>query len=618
MARLTEDGAARLLRRAVRRRADGSRGARARRAWRRLLRACAAGDAAAQEAVRTTELTDPEVLELLAAGPADSTDRAAWLTLLGQRAQRQALDPDGTLLGLAYWAATLETRGRLSAVLAAEGDGEAVRAVVGAEQRDRVAAMSYDELDLLGRRLAEHGRYDELRRLALDLPMAKAVAAARLLPSGELGEDSASTCLAALAACSPQGLRAVLERLPRRTVLSHRRGSAQVSFSPDQAELAISTTQLPPETVIPRVLTETVRLVTGESTLRHRQQGRTPVHVHSILHLGDEILRMESPLAYPGNAMSRLHPRDESIPVQGPETLSELRRASTGAVAVTVSGLGFVDRHAVRRRHVAVPRITEVIDAYAEGEQRMECHLATLPEHGLLAVTVADHVLVLDESGTVLHDEHQAGYMSAFLAPDRLAIIPDVPHPQEQRYEILTLAGSGRARREKGSPRSWAALDELRGIALDDEFAHWIVGPTYEALRDEAAPESLRNGDRRMLLAISPYGDMFVTSRLEGPLPLSRYEGDRRARCWGTLELHSPCLPTAREALEQPLLRATPRQWHHVRELRTKVGDPAVRRALALLEHTLADRFGADIALGDGPAVAAGPHDLALDPDRTE
>ncbi|MCF1592261.1 hypothetical protein [Streptomyces muensis] len=619
MPRLTGDRAARLMRRAARRRADGSRGSRARWAWRRLVRACAAGDPVAQETVRKAELTDLDVLELLAAAPAQPADRAAYLTLLGQREQRQAMDPDGTLLGLAYWAATGETRGRLRAVLAAEGDGEAVRAVVGAEQRDRVATMSYDELDHLGRRLAEHGRYGELRRLALDLPLAKAVATARLLPPGERAEGSGG-CLAALAAGSPQELRAVQARLPHQKVIRHRKGSAQVSFSPDQAELAISVTELPPETVMPRVLTETVRLATGDSVLRHSQQGRTPVHVHSILHLGDEILRMESPIAYPGDVLVRLHPRHESIPVQGPRLLSELGRASTGAVAVTVAGLVFVDRETIRRRHVAVPRIAEVIAAYGEREQGLGCHLATLPEHGLLAVSLSDqgHVLVLDEDGTVLHDEQRAVYVSTFLAPDRLAVIPETAYyPPNHRYEIWTLTESGPTRREEGTPRSWAALDELRGFELDAEFARWLVGPLHEPLYYTAAPESLRNADRR-LLAASPFGDAFVTWRSARPLHLRHYNGDRRARRWGRLEVHTPYLPAAREALEQPLLHATPRHWHHIRRLRTKIGDPAVREALGLLDHALTDRFGADIALGGGPSPTAGPHDLALGPDRTE
>lgn len=96
------------------RRDDGSRGWRARRAWRRLVSACAAGNVAAQEAVRTAELTDPDVLELLAVAPAEPADRAAYLVLIGQGAQHRALDPDGSLPTLAYRTAVPETRERLT------------------------------------------------------------------------------------------------------------------------------------------------------------------------------------------------------------------------------------------------------------------------------------------------------------------------------------------------------------------------------------------------------------------------------------------------------------------------------------------------------------------------
>ncbi|MDO0931122.1 hypothetical protein QQY66_05290 [Streptomyces sp. DG2A-72] len=106
-ARLTEAGTVRLLRRASLRRADGSRGMRARRAWGRLVRPCAAGDTAAQDAVRASELLEADVLELSAVGPEGSLDRAAYLTLIGQSAQRQSLDPDGSLLAPVHRAAVV-------------------------------------------------------------------------------------------------------------------------------------------------------------------------------------------------------------------------------------------------------------------------------------------------------------------------------------------------------------------------------------------------------------------------------------------------------------------------------------------------------------------------------
>ncbi|GGK94110.1 hypothetical protein GCM10010094_63700 [Streptomyces flaveus] len=160
--------AARLTELAARRRGDGSRGLRARRAWRQLVRACAAGDPAALEAVRAAarDLPEPDVLDLLVVGPQEPADRAAYLTLLGQREQRQAMDPDGALLALAYRAAEPDVRERLCTAMAAEGEADVIRVVVTGDRRDRIAEMSDDELDYLGHELPDHRRWDELRRLA--------------------------------------------------------------------------------------------------------------------------------------------------------------------------------------------------------------------------------------------------------------------------------------------------------------------------------------------------------------------------------------------------------------------------------------------------------------------
>lgn len=264
---ITMGEATRLIQRATRQRANGSRGMRARRAWRRLVSACAEGSPAAQEVVRAraAELPEADVLDLLAVAPEEPADRAVFLTLIGQRGQRRALDPDGALLALAYEAAGPEVRERLRAAMAAEGDGDAVRAVVTGEQRDRVAGMSREDLDYLGRQLAEHGRFDELRRLALDLPPAEAVAAARLLPPRERTGDTAAF-LTALAERSPERLRATVDRLPRESVTLHEIEASylRASFSPDSSELAVC--YWPWRVRKPKIQVLTIRIGTGGVT----------------------------------------------------------------------------------------------------------------------------------------------------------------------------------------------------------------------------------------------------------------------------------------------------------------------------------------------------------------
>lgn len=297
MGRLTDEAARQLVRRADGRRANGSRGLRARWAWRRLVLRCASGDPAAQDAVRAVagKLPDPDVLDLLAAAPAEPADRVAYLTLIGQGAQRQALDPDGAFLALAYHAAAPEVRERLRTVMAAEGDADVIRVVVSGDQRDRIAEMSDGELGYLGHQLAEHRRWDELRRLIRDLPVPKAVAAAQLLPEEEYPENDAAL-LSMLAERSAPQLLATVERLPATRLITHDTGGSYLgaSLSPDLSEVALRY-GIWKRGQHNEIHVETLRIGTGETT--HRFRGNPLRHVdseNSILHLGDEIvIRLE-------------------------------------------------------------------------------------------------------------------------------------------------------------------------------------------------------------------------------------------------------------------------------------------------------------------------------------
>ena len=625
MERLTGEAAERLVRRSSRRRTDGARGMRARRAWARLIQACTAGDAAAQEAVRRAELPDADMLDLLAAAPQEPAERAAYLTLIGQSAQCQALDPDGSLLALTYRAATPELRERLRTLMAVEGDTDVIRVVVTGEQRDRIADMSYDELDYLGNQLALRRRWDELRRLALDLPPAKAVAAARLLPDDQrAGENGAA--LAALAGFAPGRLAGTIERLPRKRLTSHVPGGAMLSISPDQAAVAVLTA--PSLTGKLGTIGETIQFATGERTERYRDHYpyNPTITSYAIQHLGDEIVltgfrHMRSVPASPD--ATSVHPR--FVTFDGPEMISSgKRRGSTGVVAVTESGLVFVDRGATHPRYVHVPRIAAEIEACnLEGpyRRRTGCRIATLPESRLIAIATHRWTLVVDESGTVRHYRPGGALAVSFLTSDSLAIIP-VRHGEEPHTVQILRASSG-IRRDVGDPMyrgafDWIqsfplpaaggassdtasvpygkALKEVWGYPLDAEFARVFYGFGHPEGQGPAA--------------VSAYGDVFVTSPAAG--------GEPGSGSSGSFEVYSPHLPAVREVLEQPLLHAAPGLWQRTRELRTKVGDPEAREALDLLAICLGDRFGGDVALGTGPVSAGGPHDVALGADRAE
>ncbi|WP_328371286.1 hypothetical protein OG800_47560 [Streptomyces sp. NBC_00445] len=610
---LSADEIARLAERAGLRRDDGSRGWRARRAWRRLVSACAAGDAAAQEAVQTMELTDTDVLGLLAAAPAEPAARAVYLVLIGQGAQHQALDPDGSLLTLAYRAAVPEVRERLRAYLAAEGGTEVIRVVVTGEQRDRLAEMSYDELDHLGHHLAERRSWDELRRLVLDLPLAKASAAARLLPAGERGAGAAEV-LSDPSVPSPGQLRALAERLPRRRLIRHDFvGSYQgASFSPDASELALQYSRPTPWST--DVHAEILRIGTGKVTrhfTRHIVTG--PVGGNSILHLGDEIL-VRGETSKHLRQIIRIFPERETVGPPAP--VSVMRRSSGGAVMLCPEGFAFADRHAQDLRYLTMPQFGEN-GAYGRlSHEGVFGGLTTLPTARLVAFCTREHAFVADEDGDLLRamtmprESVRFDPALSFFSPDSLAVHHKAARPEHPVTHVWEFRPDGTLR---DTARHWGPIRNgflphgwRSSLVLDDAFAeriHAVDGSWVDNgahwLQLDAKTASGRA--RRALIALSPGQDMYVTEVSRG----------RQA-----VEVHSPHLSSARELLERPLLHATPSDLHLIRELRSKIGAPDVRAALGLLSACLTDRFGGDIALGaTGSSPFGGPHDIALGED---
>ncbi|MER5223143.1 hypothetical protein [Streptomyces flaveus] len=189
---LGAEGAARLVRRAARRRADGSRGLWARGAWRRLVQACAEGDPAVQEAVRAmaADLPEADVQELLAAAPTEPADAAAYLALIGQSAQSRALDPDGSLLALSYRGASAEERSALRDAMSGLGILDVLRVLAGqGSQQGDFTSLDEHERTYLVEKLADRHDWDRLWSLTLLMPLPEAVRTADEFgdwrPSGE-------------------------------------------------------------------------------------------------------------------------------------------------------------------------------------------------------------------------------------------------------------------------------------------------------------------------------------------------------------------------------------------------------------------------------------------------
>jgi hypothetical protein len=273
--------AARLSRRAGRRREDGSRGLLARRARDRLVRAGNAGDRNAIEAAWQAWLRclDDDLFQTLESwrgpftvaraalaaamhpdrgaaeraaigafcasrglAPDDPIRRAVFYVLTGQHPQHRAADPDGSLLGAGYRGSDLATRAVLRAELAGAGGLDLVRIVGG--QRDRGAPLSAEESDYLTAQLADRRDWSGLWRLVRDLPLARAVAAARQFDDGWRPADERGRALfARLANADPRAVSTARDALAAPVVVNIEMDHVPTggSFSPDGRRLLIAT-----------------------------------------------------------------------------------------------------------------------------------------------------------------------------------------------------------------------------------------------------------------------------------------------------------------------------------------------------------------------------------------
>ncbi|MBC6458163.1 hypothetical protein [Actinomadura sp. HBU206391] len=638
--RISAGGAARLARWSATRRVGGGRGLRARLAWRRLVRACAGGDPAAQDTVRAvaSSLPETDVLDLLAAAPEQPADRAAYLTLIGQAEQRRALDPDGSLLALAYRAAAPDLRERLRTTLATTADTDVIRVVVTGDQRDRIAEMSHDELDHLARRLAEHRRWDDLRRLTSDLPLAQAAAAARLVPEQERTGDAADL-LSRLAAQPSERLRATVDRLPRdRCLITYRpRGiCARASFAPDGSELVVMCGTYP-FARSSQFDVETLRIGTGETTRRFSGKLSGSVSDCSILHLGTEIIvRLHTGIDR--YRVVRILP-DHQVLCRSSD-LSDMQRSSSGAVMLYREGLAYADPGANRLRYEPYPGLGDKPGGMRPRELSREwCALTTLPGSGLVAFISLDDLYVIHEARKeILHTAtvrdpayaDQSTFIPAlfFLSPHSLALHhykrstgDEQLKPHTEIWEFSPQEKLHRTAEHKGAILDRWPLATWTQRPIDDAFAERmllngdqvLMGNDFHGRPDKdlpwlrgAAEPYVPGADpprERDFLALSPWGGMLATAVIGGLASV--------------YEVHSPHLPSARELLERPLLHSGPQDLRRVLELRPQIGDPAVRDALDLLASRLSERFGGEIIISDTGAVpAGGRHDIALARDQ--
>ena len=326
--------------------------------------------------------------------PRDEVRRAMFFLLTGQPEQHRALDPDGSLLSLAYASASGEERARMQKAMRDAGGLDLVRVIVGDDRRGRIAEMSRYEVEYLGRQLAGRREWDELWALVQDVPVSSGTALIRLFDGWLPRDADARRLFEMYLETPPEAVKAALDSAPEdrvppggRARLRFRSRVNDVSFAPDGPYLAASGT----------------RRIVGVFDLRRaelveRYDGFN-TSVGRILHLGDGIVvagertnnaRRDCRLVLCADGVTRtLH--------TGPGSITSLARvdASGGFVAATRAGaLVLGGRGGAPADPVPVRSLGRGMD-WART-------VAAHPASGRLAVLAPDLVLADVEDGSVV------------------------------------------------------------------------------------------------------------------------------------------------------------------------------------------------------------------------
>ncbi|HEY8482470.1 MAG TPA: hypothetical protein VIL71_21820, partial [Spirillospora sp.] len=178
--------------------------------------------------------------------PAEPVKRAEFFLLTGQHGQYRALDPDGSLLTLAYASCSDSGRTRLGKAMLTAGELDLVRVVAG-DRRGRLHAMSAEETRYLGQRLAERGEWEELWSLVQDLPLQTGTRLARLFDRWAPHDPDSRRIFELFRETNPKDVSSTVDRMKRwteaaarTTTLQFDGGVTSLSFAPNGPYLAVA------------------------------------------------------------------------------------------------------------------------------------------------------------------------------------------------------------------------------------------------------------------------------------------------------------------------------------------------------------------------------------------
>jgi hypothetical protein len=578
--------------------------------------------------------------------PDGGAERALLHLMAGQPEQYRAADPDGSALDAAYQAAAEPVRAALRQAMADSGELDLVRVIATRGGDAGVGAATEAERAYLAAELARRRDWPRLWRLALDLPLAEAVAAVRRLPAGWRPADEAGRqLLTRLAAASEAGIAALAA--PAVTRMRGRDIARYCRFAPDGSEMAVAWSRAKEQRGVPWLLSHleiTLHGLPGGHRLETFPEDGTSPSAPRTLHFGAGAVF--ATLDY-RSGKSRLI---RYVPGHGLDELTKFN-VSDWYLGLAAVPAGFVVALCGRLLHGTAEPGSPLRDVTppglcVPGRTGSITHVASEPRTGRLAVVVTrpehvpDSVAVLSPDFQVLGhaDFPEAGGPPVehigFCGPERLitcqartgrlwsweadpllaaeatTVFPGTcpkevqPLPSAGLIVIDTKATIDREGRLRPDASDWVNVNTRH-------FREYLDAGTLRPVACPAVLEWARQPDeafdRYHRFDLSPDGEHAALSRW--------VPANRDALEWPELEVRNLIREEISELVRRPLAHSRPACLSAVAGLLAgrRPGDQTAVAVLRLLRACLEYRFGTDVAVGGQPPTLSAD-DIAVSP----
>ncbi|XVQ14126.1 hypothetical protein ACQP1W_16765 [Spirillospora sp. CA-255316] len=518
--------------------------------------------------------------------PGDPVERAACLLVTGRYEDYRAADPDGALLAAAYAGGSAGLRARVRSAVAAAGELDLVRVLVGTTPP---RAMSVRERGFLAGRLAAEEAWPELWRLARDLPLTEALAALRPV-AGWCPPGLSREAFDRLLRMPPDRVLAALSSLDLRGPLRPELDIGvvgQCALSPDGTRLAVAgKSRTDGAAVIVDYALPEGDVVASYPRQDHSEQWR------ELIHTGDAVIAI---VGHPGGKLVRYAGGERVCLIDPPPY--KMGHIADEICAVALAPGGSLVATSFRDVHLLAPPHDGTRHTVSFGDlgltETWGYALAVDPETGMIAV---------------------GGWRPALLDPQAGTVVARAEDTRDRAQGMVFTSGSRLV--------TVGISGTLTRWRLDDGALRPEVSRTYG--RGGSGLTALPAQGRVWTKSGSLYVDAETLLEAEPPAP-SRLDP---WWVWSTpsgahfavvgldrIEVHGPYRDPLARLLDRPLADTVPGDLSRAEAFLSsgRYGED-VAELLALLCVFLDERHGAEVALG--PAVSLGTEtDIALGDD---